>query len=186
MTRAAQVKQYLRYEVTGARRLGTYLTAIACTIGGVGFTLAGLSSYTGNNLLLLSDTTGLDFFPQGIAMLFYGFAGSAVALFQWWSLAWNVGGGYNEFDRRTGKVTIYRQGFPGKNRTIDLQYSLDKVQSIRVELKGGLNPKRAIYLRIRGKGDIPLTRVGQPLALSEVENQGAELASFLNVPLEGI
>jgi hypothetical protein len=28
--------------------------------------------------------------------------------------------------------------------------------------------------------------VGQPMALSELENQGAELARFLGVPLEGL
>jgi len=28
--------------------------------------------------------------------------------------------------------------------------------------------------------------VGQPLSLSELENQGAELARFLAVPLEGM
>jgi DNA mismatch repair protein MutH len=55
-----------------------------------------------------------------------------------------------------------------------------------VELKEGLNPKRALYLRVKGMRDIPLTRVGRPIALSELENQGASLARFLEVPLEGL
>jgi hypothetical protein len=55
-----------------------------------------------------------------------------------------------------------------------------------VDIKEGLNPRRALYLRLKGKKDIPLTRVGQPLPLSELENQGAELARFLGVPLEGL
>ncbi|NEO27337.1 MAG: photosystem I assembly protein Ycf4, partial [Kamptonema sp. SIO4C4] len=33
---------------------------------------------------------------------------------------------------------------------------------------------------------IPLTRVGEPMSLSDLENQGAELARFLQVPLEGL
>jgi hypothetical protein len=41
-------------------------------------------------------------------------------------------------------------------------------------------------LRVKGRGDIPLTGVGQPPSLAEIENQAAEIARFLNVSLEGI
>jgi hypothetical protein len=34
--------------------------------------------------------------------------------------------------------------------------------------------------------EIPLTRVGQPIALAQLENQAAELVRFLGVPLEGL
>ncbi|WP_017325616.1 photosystem I assembly protein Ycf4 [Synechococcus sp. PCC 7336] len=186
MTQASDLPQTLRYEVTGARRTNTLLVAIACTIGGVGFTLAGLSSYTNSNLLPLSNATQIAFLPQGAAMLFYGVVGSAIALYQWLSLSWNLGGGYNEFDRKTGKATIQRNGFPGKNRNIEFQYALDAIQSVRVAIKEGINPKRAVYIKVRGKGEIPLTRVGQPMALSAVEDMASELARFLSVPLEGI
>jgi len=57
---------------------------------------------------------------------------------------------------------------------------------VKAEIKEGLNPKRSLYLRIKGRRNIPLTRVGEPLSLSELENRGAELARFLSVPLEGI
>jgi hypothetical protein len=61
------------------------------------------------------------------------------------------------------------------------------VQSIRVDIKEGLNPRRALYLRVKDRRDVPLTRVGTTaIALSELENQGAELARFLGVPLEGL
>ncbi|MGB5917321.1 MAG: photosystem I assembly protein Ycf4 [Phormidesmis sp.] len=49
-----------------------------------------------------------------------------------------------------------------------------------------MSPKRALYLKVKGKGEIPLTRVGQPISLADLENQGAELARFLQVPLEGV
>ncbi|MGK7907465.1 MAG: photosystem I assembly protein Ycf4 [Synechococcus sp.] len=178
--------QYLRYEVTGSRRLGTLLVAIACTIGGVGFSLAGLSSYTGVNLIPFSNDLNLVFIPQGLAMSFYGVAGSLTALYQWLTWSWDVGGGYNEFSRKTGKFTVQRNGFPGKNRNIKFSYKLDDIQRVRVDIKEGLNPKRAIYVTVRKKGDIPLTRVGQPMALSAIEDSAAEIASFLGVPLEGI
>jgi len=67
-----------------------------------------------------------------------------------------------------------------------LVYPLSEVQGIRVEVKDGFNPKRALYLRLRGKRDIPLTEVGRPLALSELEDRAAQLARFLAVPVEGL
>lgn len=96
------------------------------------------------------------------------------------------GGGYNEFDLATGQVKIFRWGFPGKNRQIEVTCKTEDVQAIRVDLREGINPKRSLYLRAKGLRDVPLTRVGQPLALSVLENQGAELARFLGVPLEGL
>ncbi|MFM7712264.1 MAG: photosystem I assembly protein Ycf4, partial [Microcystis sp.] len=99
---------------------------------------------------------------------------------------WNVGGGYNEFNKETGKVKIFRWGYPGKNRRIDLDWPLEDVQAVRAEVREGLNPKRELFLRIKQRRDIPLTRVGDPMSLSELENQGAELARFLEIPLEGL
>ena len=69
-----------------------------------------------------------------------------------------------------GLVRIFRWGFPGKNRRIDLQYPIKEVQSIRVEIQEGINPKRIIYLKLRGNREIPLTRAGQPISLQELEN----------------
>jgi Ycf4 len=176
----------LRQSILGARRPSNFFWAVAATIGGVGFLLSSLSSYFKVNLVPFSDPTQLVFIPQGIAMGFYGVAGSLLGLYLWLIIFWNVGGGYNEFNRETGKVKIFRNGFPGKNRKIEVTHPLEEIQSIRVEIREGLNPRRTLYLRIKGKGDIPLTRVGQPIALSELENQGAELARFLSVPLEGL
>lgn len=176
----------LRQPILGARRLSNYFWAAISTLGGVGFLLSSLSSYFQVNLLPLSNPTELVFIPQGIAMGFYGVAGSLLGIYLWLIVIWDVGGGYNEFNRETGQVRIFRRGFPGKNREIEVSYPLDEIQSIRVDIREGLNPRRVLYLRIRGKGDIPLTRVGQPIALSELENQGAELARFLTVPLEGL
>ncbi len=69
---------------------------------------------------------------------------------------------------------------------MELVYPLSEVQGIRVEVKDGFNPIRALYLRLRGKRDIPLTEVGRPLALSELEDRAAQLARFLAVPVEGL
>lgn len=183
-----QTKQQkiLRHNILGSRRLSNLLWAIIVTIGGVGFLLAGLSSYLQINLLIVSDTSQLQFIPQGVALTFYGVAGSLLATYLWLLLFWNVGGGYNEFDKSSNKVVISRQGYPGKNRLVEVEFPIQEVQSIRAEIREGLSPKHTLYLRSKKRRDLPLTRVGEPIALSELENQGAELARFLEVPLEGL
>jgi hypothetical protein len=155
-------------------------------MGGVGFLLSGLSSYFKINFLLVSDATNLQFIPQGVALTFYGVAGSLLAIYLWLLVFWDVGGGYNEFDKKTGEATIFRFGFPGKDRRVEVKIPLEEVQAVKAEIREGLNPKRALYLRTKKRRNIPLTRVGEPIALSTLENQGAELAQFLQVPLEGL
>lgn len=180
-------KTILRREILGARRPSNYFWAGVTAIGGVGFFLSGLSSFLNTNLLPFSDLPAqLVFIPQGIAMGFYGVAALLLCTYLTLIIIWNVGGGYNEFDKSAGEARIVRSGFPGKNRKIELHYPLKDLLAVRAELKEGLNPKRSLYLRVKGKGDIPLTRVGQPIALADLENQGAELARFLQVPLEGL
>lgn len=176
----------LRQDVLGSRRFSNYFWATVSTLGGAGFLLSSLSSYFQVNLLPIADPVQLVFIPQGIAMGFYGTIGLLLGLYLGLTVSWDVGGGYNEFNKEKGTVTIFRQGFPGKNRRIELIYPLEEVQSIKVDIKEGLSPRRVLYLRVKGRGDIPLTRVGQPLPLAELENQGAELARFLGVPLEGL
>lgn len=178
--------QCLRRSILGARRLSNIFWALVLSLGGMGFWLAGLSSYFQTNLLPFSDPTQLVFIPQGIAMGFYGLVALIMAIYLWLVIALNVGGGYDEFDKTTNQVKIVRNGFLGKNRRIEIQQPLEDITALRVDIKEGLNPKRTLYLRLKGRGDIPLTRVGQPLSLSELENQGAELARFLQVPLEGL
>jgi hypothetical protein len=176
----------LRQQVLGSRRFSNYWWAITITAGATGFLLAGISSYLKVNLLPFADPTQLTFVPQGLVMGLYGVAGLLLALYLWFVILLDVGGGYNEFDRETGFIKIFRWGFLGKNRKIEINCRTQDVQIVRVEIKGGLNPSRALYLRVKGRRDIPLTRVGQPLSLAELETQGAELARFLEVPLEGL
>ncbi|MEO1068181.1 MAG: photosystem I assembly protein Ycf4 [Cyanobacteria bacterium J06638_6] len=178
--------QTLTRTVLGARRPSNFFWAVVLTLGGLGFALAGASSYLKTNLLPFADPTQLVFIPQGIAMGFYGIAALAMGTFLWVVISLNVGGGYNQFDKTSDRLQIVRNGFWGENRHIEIEHPLKDVTAVRVAIKEGLNPKRALYLRIQGRPDIPLTRVGQPIPLSDLENQGAELARFLQVPLEGL
>ena len=172
--------------VLGSRRLSNFFWAVVTMTGGIGFLLAGLSSYLGINLLVVSDTSSLQFIPQGITLIFYGIIGSLLSLYQWFMIVLNIGSGYNEFNKKTNIATIFRWGFLGKNRRIEFTCPLEDVKAIRAEIRDGINAKRKLYLRVKNKRDIPLTRIGEPMSLSDLENQAAELASFLSVPLEGI
>ena len=176
----------LRQNIVGSRRFSNYLWAVVSLLGGLGFLLAGISSYFKINLLVVSDPSSLQFIPQGVALTFYGVAGSLLSLYLWLVIWWDVGGGYNEFNKDTGIAKVCRQGFPGKNRCLEVDISLEDIQSVKAEIREGLNPKRVLYLCASKRRDIPLTRVGEPIAISDLENQGAELARFLEVPLEGL
>jgi len=131
------------------------------------FFLASISSYLKVNLLIVTDPTQLIFVPQGLVMGLYGAAGLLLAAYLWLVVLWDLGGGYNEFNQETGTLKIFRWGFPGKNRQIQIDGRIQDVQSVRIVIKEGLNPQRALYLRIKGRRDIPLTRVGQPLSLAD-------------------
>lgn len=176
----------IRQSVLGSRRFSNYWWATIVSLGAGGFLLAGLSSYLQVNLLPFADPTELIFVPQGLVMGLYGVAGLLLALYLWLVILWDVGGGYNEFNRETARAKVLRWGFPGKNRRVEIDCPLEDVIAVRVEIREGLNPKRSIYLRVKNMANIPLTRVGQPLPLSELENQAAKLARFLEVPIEGL
>lgn len=176
-----------RYDlILGSRRFSNYLWTIVSFLGGSGFLLAGFSSYLGQQLLPFGDTKNIVFIPQGIVMTFYGTVGILISLFLLLNISLNVGGGYNSYDKKTGIIQIFRLGFPGKRRKILLRYSLKEIKSIKLSIAEGINPKREIYLQTKDQRQIPLTRVGEPLLLSQIEEEAVSLASFLNIPLEGL
>ena len=103
---------------TGSRRFSNIFWALAVSLGGFGFFLTGLSSFFKVNLLFFSNSSDITFIPQGIVLLFYGTVGSILGTFLFLTIWWNVGSGYNEYNKASQKVTLYRQGFPGKNREL--------------------------------------------------------------------
>ena len=173
-----------RYPVVGSRRLSNLFWASTLGIGGFYFLLTGLSSYFGSALLPFLHFENIIFFPQGIVMCFYGSLGIFLSLYLWLTILWQVGGGFNEFNKKKGTFRVFRWGFPGKNRRIDFSYALDDIEAVRIDIVDGLNPKRTIYIRLKEKREIPLTRVGQPIALEDLEREASDLAMFLKVSLD--
>jgi hypothetical protein len=177
-----------RYMIIGERRISNYWWALVISFGSIGFLFTGITAYfaTSTNGNAILNNQIVPFFPQGLLMSFYGSLGVLLSLYWWFLIYWNVGGGFNEFNKKDGFIRVFRWGYPGKNRKIDLSYSLKDVEAIKVELKQGLDPQRTIYLRLKGNREIPITGIGQPLTLKDIEKQASELANFLQVSLEGL
>ena len=58
----------IEQKINGSRKISNYLIGGMLTIGGIGFILASISSYTGRDLLPLGNPSSLLFIPQGIIM----------------------------------------------------------------------------------------------------------------------
>jgi hypothetical protein len=169
--------------VLGSRRLSNLLMALMVSLGGVGFLLTSLSSYLQRDLLPIGHPAELDWVPQGLVMGLYGVAAVLLATYLWAVIGIDVGSGSNRFDRAAGQATISRRGF---RQRIDVEIPLRDIQAVKVEVRDGLNPRRRLALRVQGRRDMPLTRVGEPIPLADLELSGAQLARFLGVPLEGV
>jgi len=128
------MKKEIRQDIIiGSRRFSNYFWTIILFIGGIGFFLAGLSSYFQINLLPFADPTSLTFIPQGLVMTFYGTLSLSLSLYILATIIWDIGGGYNEYNKVESLVKIVRRGFPGNNREILLTYPLTNIRSIGIK-----------------------------------------------------
>jgi hypothetical protein len=168
----------------GSRSLNNLFWAFIVSLGGFGFFLTGLSSFFQKNLLIFTDSTEISFIPQGIILVFYGTIGSILGIFLALTAWWNVGSGYNEYNRNNKQVTLYRRGFPGKNRELMFTFSFEEIKSIKLRIKEGLNPRRQLLLCLMDSREIPLTGLEQPAALNKIEDDAITIAKYLNVFLE--
>ena len=175
-----------RDQIVGSRRFSNYFWSVFLGLGGLGFFLAGISSYFRINFLPFTDAKELIFIPQGIVMMFYGTLSISICLYITLTVLWDIGSGYNEYNKIENLVKIVRKGFPGKNREIFLTYPLTSIQAIGIKISEGLNPTRALYLCLKDERKIPLTPVQQPISISNLENEASDLAQFLDLKLENL
>jgi len=181
------MKEDIRQDkITGSRRFSNYFWTFFLFLGGFCFLLAGFSSYLKINLLPFTNSIELAFLPQGIVMMFYGTLSLSLSLYTFLTVFWDIGGGYNEYNKIENLVKIIRKGFPGKNREILLTYPLNSIRAIGIKISEGLNPKRIIYLCLKDERKIPLTPVQQPITISNLEEKAADLSKFLDLKLENL
>nr|YP_010145561.1 photosystem I assembly protein Ycf4 [Coniogramme intermedia]QQO79464.1 photosystem I assembly protein Ycf4 [Coniogramme intermedia] len=171
--------------IRGSRTFANLCRAFILVCGATGFLLVGFSSCIGEDLIPRLSSKQIAFIPQGLVMCFYGIAGLFLGLYLWCTAFRNVGGGYNYFDKREGISSIFRWGFPGENRRICIQLVLKDIEAVGLENQEGFLSSRILYLKMRGRRSIPLTRIGENLTPEDMEEKAAELARFLRVSIEG-
>ena len=176
----------IKEPIIGARNISSFFIMLILFCAGLSFFLVGLSSYLNINLIKLTDTSKISFFPQGIVMLFYGTGAIGISIYLLLTFIWNIGSGYNEFSKDENMVRIVRLGFPGKNRTIFLSYEFKNIKNLKFLIKQGLNPRCNILLVLKDKREIPLFPAQFLLNPIETEKKAINLSTFLNVPLENL
>tara|TARA_Y100001968_G_scaffold150387_1_gene137599 strand:- start:22625 stop:23197 length:573 start_codon:yes stop_codon:yes gene_type:complete len=169
-------------KIKGSRKTTNYIVGSMLSIGGVGFFLAALSSYFGKNFLPLGNPSTLIFVPQGLVMGIYGIVASVLAIYMWRLISIDFGSGTNIFDKNKGLLYISRIGFL---KEINIEVPLKDIKAVKLDAREGFNSRRRLCLRIQGKKDLPISKVGSPQPLLDLEEEGAELARFLGVNLEG-
>ena len=174
----------IEQKINGARKISNYLIGGMLTIGGIGFVLAALSSYTGKDLLPLGNPSSLLFVPQGIIMGAYGVIANLLNIYLWYLVFINFGSGYNSFDKSSNSIEIKRKGL---FKDVEVKLNFDEIKSVKLDISEGFNPRRRIALVLKGrKKPLPLSRAGELKPLLQVEEEGARLAKFLDVNLEGL
>lgn len=186
--------------VKGCRKPSDLFWASFILLGSLGVLLISASSFYGRNFLSLISSEFepelVPFLPQGVTMTIYGTAGLFLS-FSWWLLIfWNVGSGYDFFDKKNGMVCFFRYGFPGKNRRIFLRVRMDDIQSLiihsKIETKKDSRSKKdskyrsgVLYMQTREQGAIPLTPIDDYYRTpAKVIQKAWDLSIFLRVPME--
>lgn len=172
--------------IIGSRNTSNILITIILFFAGLGFFLTGFSSYFHKNFLFFTETNIIPFFPQGIAMLFYGTGAIGISFYLFFTILLDIGSGYNEFSKEDKMVRIIRKGFPGKNRTIFLSYEFQLIKNLKFLRKDGLNPRCNILLVLKDKREIPLFPAQIFLKPSEIEKKAIQLSKIIEVPLENL
>ena len=113
----------------------------------------------------------------------YGVAAFLLAIYFWRLINIDYGSGVNRFDKNKGVLSLSRRGL---FKNIEIEIPIDEIKAVKLEVREGFNPLRRVSLRIKGRKDLPISRVGSPKPLLDLENEGAEIARFLEVNLEGI
>nr|YP_009447209.1 photosystem I assembly protein ycf4 [Adenocalymma subspicatum]ATY48511.1 photosystem I assembly protein ycf4 [Adenocalymma subspicatum] len=168
--------------IAGARKLSNVFWAFTVSVGSAGFVLAGISSFLDRNLISFVPPQEIPFFPQGIVMLFYGFGGCFISLYLWSTIFWNVGSGYDGFDRKEEVASSFRWGFPGQKRRTTVRVYIKDIQAVRIRGKEGPYGYRVRYMEIRSQ--VLVIRRDEDLTSGKVEEEAVELAFFLRVPIE--
>nr|YP_010700861.1 photosystem I assembly protein Ycf4 [Neustanthus phaseoloides]ACJ38634.1 Ycf4 [Neustanthus phaseoloides]WCI20933.1 photosystem I assembly protein Ycf4 [Neustanthus phaseoloides] len=193
-------KDVLVYSIIKARKRSNFFLAFIIFLGSLGLLLVAIFSYLGmdfseemSDFPFIPDYIyfPIPFIPQGATMGFYGIGGFFISFYLWLIILWDVGGGYDIFNKKEKKVRFVRWGFPGKNRCIILEIPMNEIHAIRIITgvkKGGIFTRTLpyesiLYMETIKHGSIPLTRIEDNLSPFLIADKAGELSIFLDVPL---
>nr|YP_010513651.1 photosystem I assembly protein Ycf4 [Cratylia mollis]UXL85222.1 photosystem I assembly protein Ycf4 [Cratylia mollis] len=185
--------EYLRIDpITESRKTSNFFWAFIVLLGSLGLLLVAICSYLGMDYLILYEKLyDFPFIPQGATMSFYGIVGLFISFYLGCLIFWDVGGGYDIYNKKEKVVSFLRWGFPGKDRCIIIKVPMKEIKSIRIITgvkEEGIFTRTfsyysIVYMETIEQGFIPLTRIEDDLTPLEIAQKAGELALFLDVPL---
>jgi len=171
MIRPIQVR---RDSIVGTRKIENYLWALILLVGGIRF-------ITVNSV---SDSTGFEItVAQQLVMGLYGYIAVYTSFYLVCSMFWNVGAGYNEYNKEQQLLKITRWGFPGKNRRIHIEIPFSTIQALSIQTEDSLFSRDGVTLQYENGKSLPLLQPNQTLTLDELEAYATQIAFFIQVPL---
>jgi hypothetical protein len=169
----------------GAANFTNICWAFILLLGSSGFLTLGIFSYLNPIGLMPSTSTGdIQFIPQGLVMSFYGTAGLFLGSYLWLTIFFNIGSGYNEVDLKKGCITLFRWGFPGNKRKNRIRCLFYNIKAIQVNSTSLFGQPAGIVLELKGAKKLLFYSTTNGLKLENLEQEAAELAQYLNIPLK--
>jgi hypothetical protein len=155
-------------------------------LGGFRFFITGLARWNPRKTVFRMPSVGFQFVPQGVVICLYGLIALTSSRYFLFSRFYSIGAGFNEYNKEKEQIRIFRWGFPGKYRRIELIYSFADLDSLFIERKIGLRSYN-LYLRFKNKQKLLITQFGMNKIYSpqEIENFAVELAYFLQIRIDG-
>lgn len=160
-------------------------------IGGIRFVTIGIFSWDEiRNFFSIIEFTNIQFIPQGRLICFYGSRAILFGIYICSRAIWSVGRGFNEYNKKTGQIRMFRLGFPGPSRESDTLYSFSDLESLVLMSQARfVVPKTLnLYLVLKGPRKVLLTPINavETYDPKKIENFAAELRQFLQIPLNEI
>lgn len=181
----------LQEKYPGARDFISIFWAIVQPGASAAFLIVGISAYLGEPIVdwnpitsqllsFLRPLDGIGWIPQGIFMTFYGFFGLFVfGPLQWYLVFTNKGQGIAEFNRKTKRFTIIRDGELLKDM------SFDDIQLVRFEWTNlSAFGAREIYLITKDGEEVHFMDTVEELPKRVLEKRASMLAEFLGKDLD--
>lgn len=102
-------------------------------------------------------------------MSFYEIAGLFINSYLWFTLFWNVGSGYDWFDRKEWILSIFCWEFVKKKLSHLFVIFMKDIQSIIIKVKEDIYVCGVLYMNIKGWVIILLTQIDENLTIREIE-----------------